>query len=412
MTTQPNAYSNAAAHRVARLNHGCLQALIQWLNAHLDLAQPPRIWPGAAALPSLWEMVTGTAITLGNQRLVLIPSDALDTEEFCVPQEWVDIPQWAADYYLGIQVDVEQGELHCWGYTSHRTLKTQSHYDPIYHTYALEHKAMIPDLDLLWVAQDLDLKEKAPLPPLPQLTSIEADHFLTQLSQPSPYSPRLDLAFTHWAALLANDDWRQQLYQARLQHRAGVTSGDVAIPPMAHAPLPTLRDTVINTAVWLQDQLDQVAQNLSWVLLPAFAPEPVGLRSQTPELDAILAQLQHKSVAIPRTARSAYHNLQVGANQLRLYAVTWPRISTEAIPEWFLLLILLGQPNHRLTPGTKLRIRDATGILIERELHTRSIHQYIYGGVSGTWSETFGVTITLADGASLTLPEFAFNPAI
>jgi len=27
-----------------------------------------------------------------------------------VPQEWVDIPEWAADYYLAVQVNPDSGD--------------------------------------------------------------------------------------------------------------------------------------------------------------------------------------------------------------------------------------------------------------------------------------------------------------
>ena len=35
---------------------------------------------------------------------MLIPSEAIDDSELEVPQEWVDIPSWAADYYLAVQI--------------------------------------------------------------------------------------------------------------------------------------------------------------------------------------------------------------------------------------------------------------------------------------------------------------------
>jgi hypothetical protein len=403
-------YSCGAAHTTAQLNQLSLKAFMRWSQENLDLPSSPSVWPSEQTLPSIWEMITGTAIALGNQRIVLIPSDAMDTEELCVPKEWVDIPHMSADYYVGVQIDLEQGWAKLWGYTSHRTLKAKGEYDPIYRTYLLEHDAAITDLDILWVANALGLDEKAPLQPIASLSTSQADRLLTQLSSVKPYSPRLDLAFEAWAALLANDDWRQQLYQFRLQQ-----TREEAIAPNTDTPVQQIRSTLVNTALWLQDRVDQLAQELSWVLLPAFSSEfgtleLVGLRSQNQEIASMLAQLQRNGVQIPQSARGAYQDLQVAANHLRLYAMTWSLVNAEGISEWSLLLILSGQPNHKLNLGTRMQIRDADNILVDATLKDASGYQYIYGGVSGTWDETFGVDLILADGSSLTLPDFEYRP--
>jgi hypothetical protein len=405
-------YSNESARRTAQLNQWCLRGFLDWAREFLELDEVLTVWPSEAQLPSIWELMTGTAIALGNKRLVLLPSDALDTEELAVPQEWVDIPEWRADYYLGVQVNPEAGWMQIWGYTSHRTLKTRGEYDPIYRTYVLERDLLISDIGVLWVACSLDLNETVEVESITALSTAEVNRFCGQLSQRSPCSPRLDLGFQSWAAFIANDVWRQRLYQARLE-RAGMA---IAIPEPAaistSASAQPLQNAVINVALWLQDQVDRVAQELSWVLLPAFAVEPIGLRGTRDfqALETILAQLERTGARIPETARSACQDLQIGATQLRLYAVTWPLVSADKIPEWFLLLILSSQPNGALSAGTKLLISDETQLLSKAKLEHGSIDQYIYGGVSGTWNEVFKATITLADGTSLTLPEFGFIP--
>ncbi|TAG39467.1 MAG: DUF1822 family protein, partial [Oscillatoriales cyanobacterium] len=62
----------------------------------------------------MWEVVNGTAFQIGETRLILIPSDETELEEFCVPQEWVDIPNWSADYYLPVQVNLDGDDGECW----------------------------------------------------------------------------------------------------------------------------------------------------------------------------------------------------------------------------------------------------------------------------------------------------------
>ncbi|QLE59819.1 DUF1822 family protein [Nostoc sp. TCL26-01] len=205
--------SNTTAQINAQLNDLCLRAFISWLKEHLE--DSPVVVSPTEDLLSIWEVVNGSAIAIGQTRVILIPSEATDTEEFSVPQEWVDIPSWMANYYLAVQIDLEQGWMRIWGYTTHRTLKTQGRYDPIYRTYSLNRDLMIDDLEVMWLAREICPDEIAPIAPISVLDAGTAQTLLTQLSQPSPYSPRLDIEFTEWAALMASDRLRQQLYQLR-----------------------------------------------------------------------------------------------------------------------------------------------------------------------------------------------------
>src|SRR3712207_1878837 len=113
---QAQSQSNAIARYNTYLNRACLNTFISWLEDWLqeEPLPQPLIWPDEASLVSILEVVNGTAIQIGKTRLVLIPSETMDFEELCVPQEWVDIPCWAADYYLALQVDMDGDEDDCW----------------------------------------------------------------------------------------------------------------------------------------------------------------------------------------------------------------------------------------------------------------------------------------------------------
>jgi len=50
-------------------------------------------------------------IVWGTTRLEL---PERDLTKRMVPQEWVDIPEWAADYYLAVQVNPDSGWLRIW----------------------------------------------------------------------------------------------------------------------------------------------------------------------------------------------------------------------------------------------------------------------------------------------------------
>jgi hypothetical protein len=390
---QHQCYSNEAARHNAALNLRCLSAFMNWMRENLELATPIKVWPDEAALASIWEFVNGSALTIGETRLILIPSEAMDTEGFTVAQEWVDIPSWSADYYLPVQVNLDDNWICVWGYTTYQRLKQNGKLDPCYHTYCLDGDWVMGDLDMLWVTHRLDLHaHAAPIATMSLLPSSTAEVLLKQLSQPSAYSPRLEIEFEPWAALIAHDHWRQQLYQLRIQQ----------IQPKSNS--------IINAGIWLQDRIDQLAQELSWVLLPALATEYGNLRSPSQELTHILTQLKHNHFSVPATARSAYQDFRLGHEQLRLYAVVWSFLSTGREPQWSLLLILTALSSASLPPDIHWSIADQTKILVNQDLTERCDRKCLVAGVSGNWDETFQATISLSNGATLTIPAIGFCP--
>jgi hypothetical protein len=167
----------------------------------------------------------------------------------------------------------------------------------------------------------------------------------------------------------------------------------------------------INVGLWLRDELDQLAQDLSWILLPplSFSSEYRSLKLPSEQFNDVVAELMNRGdMAIPSQARAVYRDLQWENIALRLYVVTWELLTTGYIPEWTLLLILGTQPNTTLPFGIKLQVRDETQVLEEPVLSDRS-QDYLYVQVIGTQSERFWVTISLPDGAALTLPPFTYH---
>ncbi|MBR8839923.1 MAG: DUF1822 family protein [Stigonema ocellatum SAG 48.90 = DSM 106950] len=210
-------YSYDVARSIALNNYLALDAFLNWLKIESGIDEQPKVWPSLDSLPSIWEFVNGTAIDLGNTRIVLIPSDEIDTQEFCVPAEWIDIPTWAGDYYLAVQVNTEDHWLRIWGYTTHQKLKQAGQYDKLSYTYSLEQDFLIEDLNIMWVARSQGGDRKVALSSLPRLSQVQAEGLLAQLSQKSHYSPRLKVDFEQWGALIENEKWRQHLYDQRTQ---------------------------------------------------------------------------------------------------------------------------------------------------------------------------------------------------
>ncbi len=252
---QERNYSTAGADRRAWINQLCLQAFLPWFRE--EIAPEAKIYPNAAVLPSFWEVVNGTAISFHKSRLVLIPTLAIDDDELRVPQEWVDIPEWAADYYVAVQVNPDDGWIKIFGYTTHQKLKTKGVYDAVDRTYSLEVEDLIADINVLWVSRQLHSKEalRAEIAPLALIAKTQAENLLERLGNADVKFPRLAVPFSLWAALLVHGGWRQRLCDRRQ-----------GLPEQQSIPQ------------WLQTKVTNLAQQLGWEK-KEFVLVPAGMRS-------------------------------------------------------------------------------------------------------------------------------------
>jgi hypothetical protein len=165
-------------------------------------------------------------------------------------------------------------------------------------------------------------------------------------------------------------------------------------------PLPKSEDLFFNVRLWFQDQLDQLAQGLSWTLLPIFA-EPVYALRSVEEFDQIATQLKQEGVTIPEQARVAYRDWdEIG---VRLYAAVWELPAQPS--EWALFILVGAQPGRSLSQGTQLEIRDAAQLLVKQVLREKSSESYLYAQVEGSVDERFWVTFAM-NGMTHTLPPF------
>ncbi|MBL1177033.1 DUF1822 family protein [Pantanalinema sp. GBBB05] len=356
-------YSSDVACRNAYMNNLCLQTLTEWLNSELDL--PPETitaWPNQAALPSIWDVVNGTALQVGQTRIVLIPSEANTLDELCVPFEWVDIPTWAAPYYLAVQVNLEDDTewLRVWGFATHQQVKAGEQ-DPVRRVYSLPRQNLTESLNVLWVAQDLGLTTLPEVTALPPLSPDRAEQLITQLGQPTPYSPRLEVPFADWAALLEHDDWRQQLYEQRQQ---------AAVLPVLSTPLsaqPTM-PTIVNLQHWLRQTIAEHWQTVELLLAP-LELSPARGRVQAEEdtaQNAIAAaiRLLQTSPSEPIRRQAAGMLGEIGAGQPEAVASLVELLQqTEDEETRWQAALSLGKldPAHPLAGVRKARILDLDG---------------------------------------------------
>lgn len=247
-------FSGLSSRWNAYLNQLCLNAVLLWFRE--EYAPRVKVWPLGAALSSIWEVVNGTIITLDATRFLLVPSETIDLCELRVPQEWVDIPSWAADYYLAVQVNPDDRGVLVWGYATHQQLKERGKYDGCDRAYSLSSDNLILDLNALWVARQLCPEEttRTEITPLTNLSQEHAENLLQRLGNPAIVLPRLAVPFQFWGALLEHGGWRQCLYERRLG-------------------LPEQRSIL----QWLRTGVSDFAQQIGWERMK-FKPSVVGAR--------------------------------------------------------------------------------------------------------------------------------------
>lgn len=211
-----NSKNDGDRHRVF-VNRLCLNTFVKWLEDEPDLLEKFQI-PGLFEdLYRRWEFVNGIDLNLNGSRLVLVPSEQSCPTEFRIPQEWVDIPDWAANYYMKVQLNIEEGWLKIWGFISHQQIREKAQYDSMDRTYCVSRRDLIADIDIMWVAIELCTLEQPQVQSLPSLSELRALQMIEQLSQPTVFSPRLHLSFAEWGAILASQKYRTILYNRLLK---------------------------------------------------------------------------------------------------------------------------------------------------------------------------------------------------
>ena len=197
------------------LNYLCLYTLLAWIQAEKVAAARSTV--PRANLLSFWELVNGSAIAVGSQRWVLMPTEAIDIDEFRVPQEWIDIPNWRGDYYWAVQVEPDDGWVRVFGFATHHQIKQAGDYDWRDRTYALAEDDLVADLAVFWAGQELAIPvvTQAAVEPLPTLATAQAHQLIQRLGHTDLRRPRLEVPFQQWGALIRHGGWRQQLAEQR-----------------------------------------------------------------------------------------------------------------------------------------------------------------------------------------------------
>ncbi len=169
--------------------------------------------------------------------------------------------------------------------------------------------------------------------------------------------------------------------------------------------------TVINTGKWLRGELDAVAEQLAWQLIPSLEPsygfrdfgqdEP--LREKT---TGILKELRQQGVEVPEDATGACKEIRIGNVACEVYSLVWELPESQ---EWSLFVVLGPAGDEPLPTGLGLQVSDEESVLSKSEVTPDAATTYLYVQAIGNLDEQFTVEIGLSDGETLNLPTFKFN---
>jgi hypothetical protein len=171
----------------------------------------------------------------------------------------------------------------------------------------------------------------------------------------------------------------------------------------------TVKQSKIRVGQWLNRQLDDLAAELSWVLMPPMTLETGGLRSATATASNSFAQvlgtIAAQGVVISDLSQTAYYDLVTADPAVRLYAVVGQLNPTE----WSLLLVLGNPDGVALPANLQLRVSDGRQILVEESVEVARSQAYLYTQLIGEMDEGFQVAVTLQSGTVHVFPEFVFG---
>ena len=157
------------------------------------------------------KVVDGFVLLISGVKVAFIPSQNIDLAGFEIHQEWVDLDNWAADYYVPFQIDREYNYLHLWGFISHQSIQQKAYLDRTLRSYEIDSADLIA-LDTLWVSCELVgngiESERGQVSRLAPLSASAAATAIDRLQQyQSVFSPRLLLSFEEWGAILNTPEY-------------------------------------------------------------------------------------------------------------------------------------------------------------------------------------------------------------
>jgi Protein of unknown function (DUF1822) len=206
------AFQNPIDRWTAYLNQLAVSVVVPLL-AEEFASDRIRLRLGRQAQASQWSCVTGTMIQVGDATWLVLPTEQIDEESVSVPQEWLEIPDWAVQQVVAVEVNPDDGTARIMGYASAAMIKNQGLYQSSDRTYLVDRSGWIEDLATLKMIQSLHPNHDCVIANLPTLSIEQAHNLINRLGNVT--QPRLEIPFQTWAALIQHGGWRQQFHQLR-----------------------------------------------------------------------------------------------------------------------------------------------------------------------------------------------------
>ena len=356
-------------------------------------------------------------LTVGEYKICLLTNGAAIDEFISVDRALIELPEYTAHFYVLVNVVEEQAEVRIDRFISYEQIIERKQ------TANLNADAdWTYEIPLAWFnsqPDDLLLRLRCLEPSIITPAVTRTDNIQSQLESLLPQlqsetALHKILTWSQAAPILSDPGLLNWLYELQTT-QPSVADSLVTLRGILSTTISEVARTAINVKAWLSDELDELARELSWTLLPT--PAANGLRdleiisreSPVEEFAAIVTQLKFSGEEIPETARGAYQDFDLASHRLRLFAVTWDVAEIEDVPEWSLLLVLGAQPDNYLPQGLKLEVKADDTVLDDKIVSENTDDSYIYSQVIGELNEQFTVSIILADGTAFTFPNFVFD---
>ncbi len=355
-------------------------------------------------------------LQVGDFKLCLLPIGSSIENILVLPRAVIELSEYVAHFYVAIAVQEELEQARIKGFIAYDRLMAE-----------LQSANLAPETDwtyqlpIAWFESDCDRlllylgcleTSVISLPAIPNYRANTAKQLEEEMISVIPQLQSGDYylwQLFNWQQaelLLTNSKLLKWLYRLQTEPELLTEREQTSLAEQLSQILNNLSQQVVNVASWLDSELDEIAQNIAWNLLPALALATVPLRSMrltapeyaSDEFAAIIAELQGTELEVPPEARGAYLEFNLANNPFRLYAITWLS-STE---EWTLVLVLGLQTGQELPPGLKLQVSDRDNILFEKLVETDSKYVYLYASTIGDLAEEFFAQISFNNSEEVT----------
>lgn len=351
---------------------------------------------------------------VGEFVICLLPIWGLEeTDEVLVPRAVIDLPEYAAHFYVLVAIDESQELAEIQSFLHYGQMKqicSEIGPDMDWH-YPLSAEAFNGEVSELLLDLTCLAPEGITLPAVPPDRKVVLRQLRPVLE---PILPQLHsqplwkvLSWEQAATVLTSPDLLMWL-----QHRPNIAEGIVQTTLTDLWQL--ISQSAVNVYRWTQEQID-ISTTSGWnlALESAARSRTSEGRSRYQPNQKLAALLRDLPVELPPETVATghvYQDVPFIHKPVRVYAVVWPQ--PHLVDTWDLLVIAGALPGDDPPDGLQLRISDVTGTLVEETLIAETNQAYIYGQVEGTFDERFLVTLTDTNGEVISLTPFEYQPEV